>query len=160
MKLNFREARPEDIYQIQKVRNAVRENVLSDPALVSDKDCEEYLFKRGKGWVAIEEDLIIGFAIADLRDHNIWALFVHPDFEGNGTGSILHHLMLDWYFTQTKATVWLGTAPGTRAEKFYEYLGWTRIGTHGMKEVKFEMKFLDYLAFRKTNIKKNKTGIL
>lgn len=37
----IREAKIEDIAQIQIVRNSVKENTLSDPNLVTDKDCEE-----------------------------------------------------------------------------------------------------------------------
>ena len=44
----FREARLEDIPQIQIVRNSVTENTLSNPALVPDKDCEEFMFVRGR----------------------------------------------------------------------------------------------------------------
>jgi hypothetical protein len=36
----IREARVEDITQIQRVRNSVKENTLSDPNLVTDQDCE------------------------------------------------------------------------------------------------------------------------
>ena len=43
----FREAQLADIPQIQIVRNSVKENTLSDPALVTDKDCENYLVNRG-----------------------------------------------------------------------------------------------------------------
>jgi len=46
-----------DIPQIQVVRNAVKENTLSNPNLVTDKDCEEFICVRGKGWVC-EIDLI------------------------------------------------------------------------------------------------------
>ena len=111
----FREAQTNDIKQIQLVRNAVKENVLSNPGLVTDKDCVEYLTLRGKGWVCENDGTIIGFAIADLIDNNIWALFVHPDFEGNGIGKILHDTMMDWYFTQQKETVWLSTDASTKA---------------------------------------------
>ena len=38
----FREAIVADIPQIQIVRHAVKENVLPDPALVTDVDCEIY----------------------------------------------------------------------------------------------------------------------
>lgn len=133
----FREARPEDINQIQVVRNSVKENVLSDPNLVSDRDCELFMFERGKGWVCEIGDAIVGFAIADLVDKNIWALFLHPDYEKKGIGRKLHDMMLDWYFTK-EHFVWLGTAPGTRAELFYEKAGWRKVGMHG-KETKFEM---------------------
>ena len=43
----FREAVVADIPQIQIVRHAVKENVLSNPGLVTDKDCEIYLTQRG-----------------------------------------------------------------------------------------------------------------
>ena len=66
----FREAQTEDIKQIQLVRNAVKENVLSNPGLVTDKDCVEYLTLRGKGWVCETDGTIVGFAIADLFLHH------------------------------------------------------------------------------------------
>jgi GNAT superfamily N-acetyltransferase len=98
----FRQAQIKDIPQIQKVRHAVRENILSDPGLVTDADCREYLENRGRGWVCEEQNKIVGFAIADLTEHNIWALFVHPDFEHRGIGRKLHAIMLEWYFSRTK----------------------------------------------------------
>lgn len=135
----FREATLDDIPQIQVVRNAVRENRLSDPGLVTDADCADFLTRRGKGWVCIIENTVAGFAIVDMQEHNIWALFVHPDHEALGIGKQLHRLMLDWYFTQTSEPVWLGTAPGTRAEEFYQRQGWQRTGVVNKGEVKFEM---------------------
>ena len=137
----YREAEIGDIKQIQLVRNSVVENTLSNPALVTDQDCEEFILKRGKGWVCETENRIVGFAIADLKDKNIWALFLHPEFVKKGIGRKLHKIMLDWYFTQTKNTVWLGTAFNTRAEQFYRKAGWVEAGTHGDKEIKFEMTF-------------------
>jgi hypothetical protein len=77
----FREATTDDIKQIQVVRNSVKENVLSDPNLVSDKDCEEFITVRGKGFVCEIENNIVGFAIVDLKENNIWALFIGPKFE-------------------------------------------------------------------------------
>jgi GNAT superfamily N-acetyltransferase len=141
MNIIIREARLEDIPQIQVVRNAVKENTLSDPSLVSNADCEEFLFERGKGWVGETESGIVGFSIADLRGNNIWALFVHPDFENQGIGRKLHDIMLNWYFGQTKENVWLGTSPNTRAETFYRKSGWEETGTHGKGEIKFEMTY-------------------
>jgi GNAT superfamily N-acetyltransferase len=141
----FREAQLSDISQIQFVRNAVKENMLSDPALVSDKDCEEYMTIRGKAWVCEIGQRIIGFAYVDMQKNNVWALFVLPEYAGKGIGKTLHRIMLDWYFSQTTVTIWLGTAPGTRAESFYEKQGWKRRGMHG-KEVKFEMTATDWNA--------------
>jgi ribosomal protein S18 acetylase RimI-like enzyme len=144
----FRQAQIEDIPQIQFVRHSVKENVLSDPGLVSDADCAEYLVKRGRGWVCEIRGEIVGFAIADLYDHNIWALFVHPDFERRGIGRKLHDMMMDWYFSQTKDTVWLGTAPNTRAAIFYLNAGWKENGVHGRGEIKFEMEYSAWRSLR------------
>jgi GNAT superfamily N-acetyltransferase len=140
----FREAIIADIAQIQIVRNAVKENTLSDPALVSNADCEEFMTVRGKGWVCEVEQQIVGFAIADLQDDNIWALFLLPEYEHKGIGQALQKIMLDWYFAQGKEKVWLGTAFDTRAENFYRKSGWKEIGTNGAKEIKFEMTKIEW----------------
>jgi hypothetical protein len=68
IKTSFREATIQDIPQIQMVRHSVRENVLSDPGLVTDKDCADYLIRRGRGWVCESDGKIVGFSIADLTD--------------------------------------------------------------------------------------------
>ncbi len=135
----FREAQAADIAAIQWVRNSVKENTLSNPALVSDKDVEDYITHRGKGWVCEINDTIAGFAIVSVLGHNVWALFIQPRFEQKGIGRRLHDEMMDWYFRQTDETIWLGTAPGTRAEAFYRRAGWKEAGTHGKGEIKFEM---------------------
>jgi GNAT superfamily N-acetyltransferase len=140
-KMTFREANKADIKQIQRVRNSVTENTLSNPELVTDADCLEFITIRGKGWVCEMDNQIVGFSIVDLEENNIWALFVHPNFDKQGIGRQLHDLMLNWYFTQTSENVWLGTAPNTRAEIFYRKSGWSEIGTHGKGEIKFEMTF-------------------
>ena len=148
----FREALITDIPQIQIVRNEVKENVLSDPSLVPDKDVEDYITRRGKGWVCEIDNRIVGFAIADLQDNNIWALFIQPGYEGKGIGKKLHDDMLHWYFNQSKETVWLGTSPGTRAEAFYRKAGWKETGTHGKEELKFEMTVSEWKS--KANIQR------
>lgn len=135
----FRDANIQDISRIQIVRNSVKENVLSNPGLVTDRHCEEFLTQRGRGWVCEVNKVIVGFAIADLKENNIWALFIHPDFEGRGIGTKLHKIMMDWYFSTGKEYVWLGTSPNTRAEKFYGKCGWKENGLHGKDEIKFEM---------------------
>ena len=140
----IREALVDDIKQIQIVRNSVTENTLSDPNLVTDADCEEFITVRGKGWVCEINNQIVGFAIVDLKENNIWALFLDPKFEKMGIGQQLHKKMLDWYFEMTKEKVWLGTAFNTRAQQFYTKAGWTEVGVHGTKEIKFEMTYEDW----------------
>ena len=143
--MKFREAKNADIPQIMQVRLAVKENILSNPDSIKEKDYEEFMFKRGKAWVCEIENKIVGFAVTDLQENNIWALFILPEFEGQGIGKTLHDLMLNWYFSQTHETVWLGTSANTRAELFYRKLGWKEVGVHGNGEIKFEMSRIDWL---------------
>jgi len=139
----LREATVADITGMHVVRVAVQENRLPDPALITPEDYEEFIMRRGKGWICEENNTIVGFAIVDMQDHNVWALFVQPGFDGKGIGRKLHDTMMDWYFNHTETTIWLGTAPGTRAEQFYRAAGWKEVGMHG-KEIKFEMQAAEY----------------
>ena len=67
----IREAKIEDIKQIQIVRNSVTENTLSNPDLVTDEDCKEFLFVRGKGWVCEIDKLIVGLSEKDLKSETL-----------------------------------------------------------------------------------------
>ncbi|MBC6996453.1 GNAT family N-acetyltransferase [Neolewinella lacunae] len=138
--MHLRVATLADIPQIQLVRNSVTENMLSNPDLVTDADCAEYLSTRGRGWVAEIGGEIVGFSIVDLHENNVWALFLKPEYSGRGIGRQLHEVMLDWYFHQTTLPIWLGTEPGTRAEQFYQKAGWEETGVHGKGEIKFTMR--------------------
>ena len=137
--ISVREAREDDIAQLQVIRNSVRENALSDPRKIRKSDYREFLTKRGKGWVAEVEGRIPGFAVVDLKENNIWALFVHPRHHGKGIGRRLQGAMLNWYFRQTSENAWLSTSPETRAERFYRKAGWTETGIMENGEIKFEM---------------------
>ncbi len=141
--MNFRQATIKDIPQIQIVRNSVKENQLSNPNLIPDQLVEEFITKRGKGFVCEIDDIIVGFTIVDFVENNVWALFLLPEFEGKGIGKKLHQLMLDEYFSKTKETIWLSTEANSRAEIFYKKQGWKNAGFHG-NEVKFEMSFEDW----------------
>ncbi len=142
--MKYRQAEIKDIPEIQIVRNAVQENRLSDPALVPDKDVQDYITKRGRGWVCEIDNHIVGFSIVSLIDNNVWALFIHPQHDKKGIGKTLHEIMLDWYFNNTQQTLWLSTAPGTRAEQFYKKAGWKEAGMHGKNEIRFEMDINAY----------------
>lgn len=148
--MHYREARVEDIAQMSGVRLAVKENVLPDPTLIPFSEYEDYLTRRGKGWVCDADGTIVGFAVADLQQHNIWALFVQPEWEGQGIGKQLHQLMLDWYFGQTHEPVWLGTAPHSRAEQFYRKGGWIETGRRPNGEIRFEMTYEAWKALAST----------
>jgi GNAT superfamily N-acetyltransferase len=149
MNMLFREAFIGDITGLQQVRLSVKENRLSDPTLVTDADYINYLTKRGKGWLCEADGRAVGFAIIDLLEHNVWALFVHPAYEGQGIGTKLHGTMLDWHFAQTNKTVWLSTDPATRAAQFYSKAGWKRCGAYGKCEIRFELTYGDWIIMKK-----------
>jgi GNAT superfamily N-acetyltransferase len=137
--ITIRTAAVADIPAIQVVRNSVTENTLSDPALVPDSDVEDYIIRRGRGWVALVQGTIVGFSIVSVTDNNVWALFLDPGYEKAGIGRRLHDTMIDWYFSVTDKTIWLSTTPGTRAETFYRKAGWQEDGKYGKGEIKFIM---------------------
>lgn len=140
----FRTAELSDIKQMQIVRHLVKENTLSNPDLVPDKDVAYYITEKGKGWICEVDGQVVGFSIVDLEEKSVWALFVDPDFAEKGIGKELHRLMLDWYFRQTTDTVVLGTAPNTRAERFYSLQGWRSVGSYTNGETKFELSYTDW----------------
>jgi len=136
----YREALLTDIPGMSVVRLSVLENRLSNPGLVTEQDYTDHLTTLGKGWVAQNEHgIIVGFAIVNMENHSVWALFVHPDFEGHGIGKTLHRMMLDFYFSKTDKPLYLGTEAGTRAEQFYRMQGWRDVGRYANGEIKFEM---------------------
>ena len=74
-----------------------------------------------------------------MKDNNIWALFLKPDFKKQGIGKKFHNIILDWNFSQTINNVWLETSPKIKAEKFYRKTGWRKTGIRRKSEIKFEM---------------------
>jgi len=103
--MHFRQAHPNDIPWLHNIRIAVKENILPNPDLITKNEYEDFLTRRGRGWLCEEDEQILGFAIVDFKGNNIWALFVKPGYEGKGIGKKLHDDMLDWYFNQTNETV-------------------------------------------------------
>lgn len=124
---------------MHEVRLGVRENQLGDSSLVQPHHYHAMLTRHGRGWVADVEGGIVGFSIADLERSNVWALFVHPAFEGRGVGRRLHDVMMNWFFEKGAEKVWLSTSPATRAEHFYTCAGWRLVGLEANGESRFEM---------------------
>ena len=121
-----RRATVADIPAMSRIRLAVTENALSNPARITEAMYRDYLDALGRGWVAEEDGEIIGFSYADRTDSSIWALFVDPVREGRGAGKRLLRLAVDWLFELGHPEVRLGTAAHTRADRFYAAQGWTR----------------------------------
>jgi len=124
----IRNATRDDLPRISEIRNAVRENKLSDPAKVPrELVC---WFIDNPGFFVWEEDgKIVGFSGADPRDGNIFALFVDEAYEGRGIGRALFDRACAVLRATNCPRMWLTTDPGTRAERFYRRAGWRALGT-------------------------------
>lgn len=133
-----RVATDRDIAAIMQVRYAVHENRLTS-GVISDADVHREIFDSGRGWVIEVEGQVRAFAIGNARSGNIWALFVHPDFEGRGFGRRLHDEMVNWLWARGLARLVLSTDPGTRAERFYRARGWRDTGLAANGEIGFEL---------------------
>ena len=137
--LSTRVATNDDIDAMQRIRGSVTENRLSDPSRVQPGDIRAMLEERGRGWVAERDGRVVGFAVADLVDSSVWALFVEPTAERRGVGRALHDTMMAWMFAEGADVVRLGTDPDTRAERFYRAAGWSRVGEMDNGELRFEL---------------------
>ncbi len=138
--LTFRRAIEEDIPTMMRIRLAVKENRLSNPARVTPAMCSDYLDRLGRGWVAELGGEMVGFSYADRTDSSIWALFVDPGREGLGAGKRLLRLAADWLFEIGNDEIRLGTEAHTRADRFYAAQGWTREGMKDDVEVWYRLR--------------------
>lgn len=136
--MTLRRATQVDIPAMQRVRLAVRENILSDPTRITAADCLAALEELGRTWVVELDGEIAGFATG-YKNGSIWALFVHPDYEGRGYGKALHAAMVSWLWSLGHTRLWLTTEPGTRAEHFYVAQGWRPCGLVPGGELRLEL---------------------
>jgi GNAT superfamily N-acetyltransferase len=134
----LREAITTDIPAIFRVRYAVVENTLLLGAI---DDCEVQLQieQSGRGWVVESEGSVVAFAIGNASNGNLWALFVLPDYEGLGYGTLLHNATVQWLWSRRLEVLWLTTGERTRARAFYETLGWRCMGLAAHGQVRMEL---------------------
>lgn len=133
----LRRARRSDIPAMHRIRMAVRENRIAI-GVIEESDYIPAIEATGRGWVVEEDGAIVGFAVGNATDGNIWALFVDPSHEARGHGRRLHDAMVDWLWSRGLHRLWLTTEPGTRAERFYSAAGWTPVGLTSRGEMRFE----------------------
>lgn len=134
----LRQAVRADVRGIRRVRRAVTENRLRS-RLISDEEVIDAIERTGRGWVIECENTVIGFAIGNAENGNIWALFIDPGHEARGYGRRLHDEMTGWLFARGLRRLWLTTDAGTRAERFYKRAGWQNCGRSPSGEVIFEL---------------------
>jgi GNAT superfamily N-acetyltransferase len=134
----IREATQVDIPALVEVRGSVKENVLTSH--IPPERIAAGLETQGKGWVAEHQGRVIGFSMADREESIIWALFLLPEWEGQGLGRMLLDQAVGWLCGEGSERIWLTTEAGSRAEGFYAHLGWVRVGMTDRGEVQFELR--------------------
>ena len=137
--ISVRRALPQDIDQMIRIRGAVRENRLRDPASVSRADYDWFVAQE-RIWLADLDGQIAGFAAGDPRDGTIWALFVDPGQEGAGLGAALLAKVCEDLAADGHATLRLSTDPGTKAARLYARLGWEEQGLLADGEMEFLLR--------------------
>lgn len=130
--------RRSDFAEVWRIRYAVSENTLR-PGRLDDEDLRRETENSGRGWVVEGESGLLAFAVGNAHTGNIWALFVHPDAQGQGHGLALHETMLRWLWSQGLGGLWLTTGPGTRAEGFYRRRGWLEAARTDSGELRLEI---------------------
>lgn len=134
----IRDMLPSDVHGAHMIRLRVRENQLSDPSVVTERDYRDFMARDTMSWVCEVDGALAGFVMVDVEKQNLWALFVAPEHEGKGIGRTLHAEMLQHYF-QRCDHLRLSTDPDTRAAEFYRRAGYIETGkTANGREIIFE----------------------
>src|SRR5262249_30100043 len=97
-----------------------------------------WIFDNSTFWVWEEEGAVQGFSAADPRDGTIFALFVHPSYEGRGIGRASLPMACQILRDRGHAVATLTTEAHTRAERFYRRDGWTKAGQQDDGQIVFQ----------------------
>lgn len=142
--MQIRKATPQDVADIFDVRCSVKENHLSraelaelniTPASVGEMITSgDYIVP-----VALIGGKIAAFAMAQISEGHVFALFVRPGHEGKGLGRALM-CEVESGFTDhgvTEAWLYTGSEEGIRAPGFYRRLGWVESGVMEDGQLRF-----------------------
>lgn len=126
----FREITADDVPALFAVRVATRENSYTlaelDELGITVPSVTAMLTTSHRGWLCEVDGEVVGFAMGDRENGELWVIAVLPDYEGRGAGARLITLVEDWLWSRGWAEIWLTTDidPALRAYGFYLKLGW------------------------------------
>ncbi|MDV6208091.1 GNAT family N-acetyltransferase [Rhodococcus erythropolis] len=131
-----------DVPDIFDVRTSVRDNHMTIEELAEEGITPDalpgMLDGSGRGWVAEVDGRVVAFAMVDADEATVFALFVRPEFEGQGLGKILLEVAEAWLVEQGLREIWLVTDKDltVRANGFYRHLGWRDDGIQADGQVR------------------------
>ncbi len=129
--MKFRDIQISDIPEIFQVRVATWHNEHGQEEMKSrgiTHDSVKEILESGshRGWLCEMDENIVGFAMGDRKNGEIWVVAVLKEYEGKGIGRKLMNLVENWLCNEGWSEIWLTTDPDetTRATGFYRHLGW------------------------------------
>lgn len=145
MTRTLRPATTGDIEALFAIRTSVVQNHLSreqmaelgiTPAVLADA-----IAAGACCWIAEVDGVPAGFAMIDLDEGELFALFIRPEFEGVGLGRMLLQAAEEALF-QAHERIWLVTDghEHIRANGFYQRHGWTLAGVVDERDVRYEKR--------------------
>lgn len=86
----------------------------------------EQLRSSHAGWIALDDETPVAFAMANKETGELWVISVLPAYEGRGIGRELMRQAEGWLFSHGWKEIWLSTYvdESARAVGFYRHLGW------------------------------------
>lgn len=122
--IEIRVAVSDDIGEMTRIRNAVKENPLVR-TVIGPEDYRRAMHEDGRAWVAFVGEEMAGFSCVRTVQGDIWALFMDERYEGRGIGRRLLDEATEWAFGEGLPRIRLTTGTDTRAERLYRVWGWT-----------------------------------
>lgn len=134
-----------DIGSFYDVRFSVKENRIHPHQVhLLDRDLLAEKIGAGGGWLCEYRGQVVGVCLPVLTEKPfISALFVRPSCHAKGVGRTLLERAVQWLREQGARSVELVTDPGSRADGFYQHLGWQR---HGLDSYGCQVVFTLELA--------------
>lgn len=131
--MKVRRAIVEDVDSIFDVRTSVRENHMSEEDLaeigVTRESTRQAIMDNSLPiWCAFVNEQLIGFSSIKIADKELFALFVRPEHEGKGAGSMLHDIAVNWWVRNfPNEPLNLNTNKNARSFSFYQKREWVEV---------------------------------
>jgi GNAT superfamily N-acetyltransferase len=112
------------------VRIATRENTYTMDGLdrlgITEASVTDMIKTTHRGWLCEVDKQVVGFAIGNRKNGEMWVIGVLPEYEGKGVGKELLIRVEDWLWSEGWNEIWLTTDidPSLRAYGFYRSQGW------------------------------------